>query len=517
MRRRLGWARATEPTPRGSLTVPAGEVPARALAALRASADRASLLACAVVATVIATSAIRIAVGADEQLWLDETWTGLHASRPTFAAFLREVVVDINAPLYYLLAWLWASVSGLSNAALRFPSLVFGLVLPLLALIPTREIDRTTRLIWCALLATWVPGLFQSQEARCYTMLLVLATAGTILHARLLARPTLRRACAWAAVGALAILTHYYAAILFGCQGLAYLALHRGRALRTWPAALAYGPAFGWMAWQLPQLAGFAETNWYAPLPLLGILPVFGYAVGWTKLVLPLTAIGLPRTRPGFGRRPDGAPSVLPWVVGAGLLAAAILVAAGMLRPLFTLRYMTIFAPTLLLGVALWARTVGERRSFAPPLLILACAVAAIDWSLSSYGAKERITGWERASDALMAAGAREIAFTWDNRSTAGLMPAQMADLGAFFVRRARYDAEIRGVVLRPGDDPNLRLTAAVSGPQAAILWIYDLDIAGTAAAMHPPAIDRTGPGWTCRDHGRGRVGVVACHRSGAP
>src|SRR4051812_14821337 len=55
-------------------------------------------------------------------LWLDETWTAVIAGQPTWAAFWREVWLDANAPLYYLVMALWP---GEGNFALRLPSLIF--------------------------------------------------------------------------------------------------------------------------------------------------------------------------------------------------------------------------------------------------------------------------------------------------------------------------------------------------------------------------------------------------------
>lgn len=494
-----------------AITAAAPDTPPRA-----SGIDWAAPLAPVVVTILILTSLIRVVVGSDELLWLDETWTGLHASQPSLAAFLRWVYVDINAPLYYALMWVWAHLFGLSDGSLRFPSLLFGLAFPLLALIPTREIDRTTGLVWCALLATWSPGLFQSQEARCYTMLLALCTGGTILHARLMARPTLWRATAWAAVGSLAILTHYYAAILFGCQGLIYLAVRRGAAMRTWPAALAFVPAFGWMAYHLPQLTAFAETNWYSPEPVLVVIPIIGFAIGWTKLLIPAMAIGRSRRK---GTEPDAIPhgsAGLRWVVAATVLAAGMLAVAGILRPVFTLRYMTIFAPGLLLGCALWARNIGLARPFAPLVLVAACGVSSIVWAVSTYGFRERFMSLEAASDALMAAKVDLVAFAWDNRSTKGLLPADLASLGGFFFKRAGYPVRVLGVTLDPGDDPNGKLMASAIGPRAGIMWIYDLHIGGTAAATYPPVIDRLDPSWRCHDYGGDRIGVVACVRAPA-
>ena len=464
---------------------------------------------------LVGTGAIRLWAGAGEPLWIDEAWTGVHALQPTFGQFLREVYVDINAPLYYVLTWSWAALFGVSNEALRAPALAFGLLAPLVALLPVREIDRPTRLIWCALLATWPPSLLQAQEARCYTLLFGLATLGVVLHVRMLAVPTLARAAAWAGVGSLAILTHYYAAILFGCQGLAYLARHRAAAVRTWPAALLYLPAFGWMAYHLPQLAGFAQTNWYTRLDLAALPLVGFYVVGPAPLTLALMGAGLRGSIFGLSRDVfGGRGAALAWAVAAVAAATLVLVTAGMLRPSFTARYLTIFVPGLLLAVSAWAAAIARQRPWAPAVLLAAAFGWALLWTVNVGAGPSRILNFEAASAHLVHEGADTVAFTWDNPSARGLEPRQMAEFGSFFFRRAAAPVTTIGLSIPADGDPNRLLPDAARGRKPGILWVYDLNVPGTAAIAHPAAIERLDPTWACRDFGRDTIGVVACIRS---
>jgi hypothetical protein len=98
--------------------------------------------------------AIRTTVGADAPLWLDETFTGAIAAQPSLWSVVHQILQDVNAPIYCLLAHAWSQLFTLSNQSLRFPALVFGSIAPLLCLIPTPGIARRTRLLWCSLIAT---------------------------------------------------------------------------------------------------------------------------------------------------------------------------------------------------------------------------------------------------------------------------------------------------------------------------------------------------------------------------
>ena len=236
---------------------------------------------------------VRVGVGGDQPLWLDETFTGAIAASGSFREVAHQAYEDVNAPLYYFVAHAWSLVAGLSNQALRFPSVAVGCVTPFLCLLPTPGLSRRARLAWCALVAVWAPGLSFAQEARCYALLLALSIGATICFIRLLDRPSVRRAALWAGVGCLAILTHYHALFLIGAQGLVYLATCRRRAWSTAPAFVVFAPAFVWLAYHSGRIADFAAPNvaWYRSLTADNLLELLIYASG--SLAVPLLLFGL--------------------------------------------------------------------------------------------------------------------------------------------------------------------------------------------------------------------------------
>jgi hypothetical protein len=75
--------------------------------------------------------AIRTTVGADAPLWLDETFTGAVAAQPSLWSVVHQILQDVNAPIYCLLAHAGSLLFTLSNQSLRFPALVFGSIAPL--------------------------------------------------------------------------------------------------------------------------------------------------------------------------------------------------------------------------------------------------------------------------------------------------------------------------------------------------------------------------------------------------
>ncbi len=127
-------------------------------------------------------------------LWIDETFTGAISSQPTFDSFVQ--LAHSDAPpsfLYYLFMHVWQMVFGLSDVALRAPSLGFSAAAPLvIAFASVPDLARAERLTWAAMLALWIPGIGFAQDARAYGFLLLMAALQTLVFYRLMAAPSYR-------------------------------------------------------------------------------------------------------------------------------------------------------------------------------------------------------------------------------------------------------------------------------------------------------------------------------------
>jgi len=470
---------------------------------------------------------LRIVAGADLPLWLDETFTGALAAEETFSQLIQQSLLEPNGPLYFVMMHFWSQLFGLSNGALRFPSLVFGIAAPLVTLIPIEGVSRKARFIWCIFIALWIPGIWYSQEARCYSLLLCLAMGATVAYARLLAMPNMRRAIIWTCLGSLAILTHYHALLLIGLQGIAYLVIHRTRAIRTWPAALAFLPPFAWIWLQLPRIEQFADPSsaWFELLTLADFFDIVDFTVGEVGLATPLALIaafalivGLQRNPAPSGVEVSDNSSAYAWVVvGTAALAAVVVFAVGMLRPSFTPRYLMSFVPGMMLGLALITVALGRRWALAPAACALIFVASAVTWAIKGNWHGIKYYSFEAASDALMRSGAERVVFLLDSPMTRVYDPSQLQSAGGFFFRRERASVLIEPIYLRPGEDPNTRLLDAASSPGSAILWIYDVNVRATAATAHPPRIEQIDREWHCRNFGRLWYGVIACDRRARP
>lgn len=472
--------------------------------------ERWLLYALAAVAAVVGLAA-RLWLSRDLPLWVDESWTVMVATQPDWANVFREAWRDANAPLYYLLMALWTPVAGVSDTALRLPSLIFAGAAGLLPLLwRTPGLSDGARLTWACLLWLWVGGLGFSADARVYALLLLLATAQTIAFIRLLAAPERRQALIWAILATLAGLAHYFALFLALAQGVLLLvALGPRKALRLWPAGFAFLPLAGWLALHLPRLLEFAraDVGWYVRLDFGISLAMAQYLVGpwtWSFLLVLAMVLGAFRMLHGPAAGRTTSDHALRLAVLSGLLAFVLVLILGWLRPSVTARYLTPFVPAALLGLLLVAR--GAKRPGLGYAILVAAYLLALD-TLPAIRAElhaRNAYSLQPASDWLAPSRPARVALLWDHPNMTIVADDSLRPVGNFFLNRGGLVVET-AVMRVPGNgDPAI----AFAGEGAAILWLYDPGYrSGTAEALRRLAAARH-----CRlfPRAEGR-GVLAC------
>ena len=162
-----------------------------------------------------------------QSLWYDEGVSWYLSARLPLGDMLWWTATDIQPPLYYLLLRPWLLLAGESEFALRFPSLIFGVLTVPLMFVVARRLFGPRAGVLAGLLAAAAPlYVWYAQEARMYTLLTFLGLLASYLLLRALDRPTRRVWLAYTLVSALALYTHYFAAFLLAFH-LLYGLLHR--------------------------------------------------------------------------------------------------------------------------------------------------------------------------------------------------------------------------------------------------------------------------------------------------
>jgi len=284
-----------------------------------------------------------------------------------------------HPPVYYVIMSLWMRLVGTSEFAVRYPSVLIGMLSVVWSFRVGRRLGPRAGW-WSAVLCAILPfSLWVGRTGRMYALVLLLALMVMESWLRWLERPGWRRWLGFVALSLIAALTHYYLVLLWPVQALLLLLLPRAtRSIRKpWLATaagigvvvlvfIAVSPGIRFMAldvarrfpgrlWRV-QAWGFVLADFY----------FWGYRPEWVWLVW----VGLSLTLVG-------------WIVRArrNLLTGALLAAWG-IAPLLLAslvpesletRYLTPIFPPVMFGIAvLLARLRGRGLR-----LLAACGVWA--------------------------------------------------------------------------------------------------------------------------------------------
>jgi hypothetical protein len=225
-----------------------------------------------------------------QSLWFDEIDVVVRAQRPLGVVASTLTTAGENGPLYNILLALWIRIAGISEVAVRFPSAVAGLLaIPLLYLLARKLAGPTTGLVAAGLLAISPYHVWYSQEAKMYSLVVLLALASTFALVRGLEGGGRWWWVAYIGVTTLLFYTHVVSVLVFVGQGLFMAVTWRrwASSRRGWLVSAAFLtlPYLPIALWALIVVSGRAET-WQPDLDFGEVLQVIGvkFAVNRTEL-----------------------------------------------------------------------------------------------------------------------------------------------------------------------------------------------------------------------------------------
>ena len=182
----------------------------------------------AVVALTLLAAALRLPTLDAARLWFDEAVT-LSLLRMDLGAMLAQIPrSESTPPLYYVLAWGWARPFGAGEVVVRSLSAVASIAtVPVAYAAAARLATRRIGLIVAALAAVSPLLVWHAQDARAYSLLVLLSAGSLLAFGRALDDPTPRRLAAWGLAAALALATHYFALFIVAGEAIWLLARHR--------------------------------------------------------------------------------------------------------------------------------------------------------------------------------------------------------------------------------------------------------------------------------------------------
>ena len=298
----------------------------------------------------------------NKSIWFDEAVSADLASR-TMRGLLPEITGrDPNMAFYYLLLNIWRRLFGDGEVALRsLSALAAAGAVGALYVLGTHLFGRRTGLFAAVLLACNAFLIEYAQMARGYTLLTFLVTLSCWRFVVELERPSLGGRVVYVLVSALAVYTHYFAALVLVAQFSALLALRRRFAITPGRVAVAVTlVALCVPAVVFARAGGTARISWIPPLSYLSVptaivklagrsfvlAALFGFSVAWATWQL-AASWRLKRDVEG----PWRLGFVLAWLV----IPFAIAIAVSFRRPVLLAQYLIVCLPALCLltGVAL--------------------------------------------------------------------------------------------------------------------------------------------------------------------
>lgn len=156
-----------------------------------------------------------------QSYWYDEAVT-VGLVRSSLVSMLHSLPgSESTPPLYYGLAWVWSRVFGTTETELRSLSALVGTAaIPVAAAAGRELLSKPAGVLAGAFVAVSPLLTWYSQEARAYSLYVLLSTLSVWLFARAWMAPSKNRLSWWAVGSALAIWTEYFAVFLVIAEAL---------------------------------------------------------------------------------------------------------------------------------------------------------------------------------------------------------------------------------------------------------------------------------------------------------
>jgi uncharacterized membrane protein len=326
---------------------------------------------------LFAAGALRLYDIGGESIWYDEAHTVRDARQPLGKIITKVPKRDFHPPLYFLMMHGWVRLAGDSEAAVRLPSAAFGVAALLVLFFVGRELrDESLGLAAVYLSSFSYFFIRYSQEARTYTLLLLLSLASYYFFIRLIRRgETLKALAAYLACTILLLYTHYHAVFLILAQASTVALLLprlKKRALGYIAAIALAAAAFSpWIPTIRDQLRLVSTWSWWIPAPTtqhllivlrqwiaaphpfyLGRIPLVPYLLASLMGVLVFVGfLAWPEGRPSKGVR--GWPLPAGWASREETVILALWLLVPVLAPLaYSKVGRSIFMPRYMIGAA---------------------------------------------------------------------------------------------------------------------------------------------------------------------
>ena len=216
--------------------------------------------ACALFVILVVAAALRFHWLAAKSFWFDEG-VSVAIARLDWYNFARILWRrEANMSLYYLLLRYWLHFGG-SEFLVRSLSVIFAVAsIPVVYLLGRRVFDSRVGLFAAALLATNAYHVQYSQDARSYSLMVLLCSLSSFYFVESLREPSHRNRTAYILTSALAVYAQFFSLLLLLAQWLSLTMLDRNQIPRQ------NKNDWRWIALSVAPVIAFVATTGAGPL-----------------------------------------------------------------------------------------------------------------------------------------------------------------------------------------------------------------------------------------------------------
>jgi 4-amino-4-deoxy-L-arabinose transferase-like glycosyltransferase len=182
----------------------------------------------------VAAAAVRLVV--TRGLWVDEA-TSIFQAHMGYAAMLHNLrTTDVHPPGYFTVLWLWVRAFGFGPLSVRMPSILMGIALvPAMFGLARDLFDRRTAVIAASFTVLAPQTVWYSQEARMYSMFLLLAVLSVWAQVRVFHNGSPLAWLSYTLATAALVYTQYFTTLVIVAQQLVFVAVFIAKRRRREP------------------------------------------------------------------------------------------------------------------------------------------------------------------------------------------------------------------------------------------------------------------------------------------
>jgi 4-amino-4-deoxy-L-arabinose transferase-like glycosyltransferase len=305
---------------------------------------------CLVALTVIALL-LRVFHLTSKSFTLDEGFS-IFLARASFTEFARWVWhSELNMALYYAALRLWLHV-GVGEFVIRMLSVMFGAAtVVVMYFLGQRLFSRRVGMVAALLMAMHPAHVALSQDARSYSLTVLLVSLSSLLFLRILYQPSALHWSGYAVVTTLAVYSHFFALLVVLAQALALL--FAGPNKRVWNILLKATALLALLLVPLAIFLGHASHEalaWVPPLSTWQLLDLLYFLTLSKFRCLTYVLLWIAAIWAAVAQRADRVSTcsygfVLAWLI----VPIAVTIMASAFRPMLAGRFLAICIPASVL------------------------------------------------------------------------------------------------------------------------------------------------------------------------